>query len=88
MNIRHEESSFVLYVETDEAGKLLFDLQDNILSINSVYVNEDYRNNAYALKLVTYASEYARANNLKVLPVCSYAVSVYDKGSFADLDAR
>lgn len=54
-----------------EAGKLEFDLKDKILTIQHTYAYEKGRGSGK--KLVLEAVDYARANHLKINPVCSYA---------------
>ncbi|OGU48147.1 MAG: hypothetical protein A2000_16270, partial [Ignavibacteria bacterium GWB2_36_8] len=43
------------------------------INIIKVYVHPDLRNRGLAGKLAKAALEYAKENNLKVIPTCSYA---------------
>lgn len=54
-------------------------IDESIISIDHTYVNESYRGQGIASKLMVKAIEYAKENNLKIKPVCSYAVSFFQK---------
>lgn len=57
-------------------GELTFMLRDNDMIINHTGVNPNLRGQGLAEKLVLKAVDYARENQLKIKPFCSY-VSVY-----------
>ena len=57
-------------------GELTFLLRDGEMIINHTGVNPDLRGQGLAEKLVLKAVDYARENQLKIRPFCSY-VSVY-----------
>ena len=54
-------------------------IDESIISIDHTFVNESYRGQGIASKLMIKAIEYAKENNLKIKPVCSYAVSFLNK---------
>ncbi|MNK37705.1 hypothetical protein D3C87_562810 [compost metagenome] len=47
--------------------------------IDHTEVNPDFKGKGVGLQLVMKAVEYARANNLKIMPLCPFAKSVFDK---------
>jgi len=57
-------------------GELTFMLRENDMIINHTGVNPNLRGQGLAEKLVLKAVDYARENQLKIKPFCSY-VSVY-----------
>jgi len=68
---------FELIDETNQTvGELTFMLKAEQMLINHTGVNPVLRGQGLAEKLVLEAVEYARKNQLKILPFCSY-VSVY-----------
>ncbi len=73
---RHE----MFYVEED--GKILAELVYKItpehrMEIEHTEVNDSLQGKHVGHELVSHAVEYARANNLKIVPLCSFARSVF-----------
>ncbi len=55
------------------AGKLIFELTDaSTVRATHTFVNEDYRGQGIAAKLVDALIEYCTAERLSIIPVCSY----------------
>lgn len=47
--------------------------------IDHTEVNSDFAGQSVGKKMVLEAVQYARENNLKILPLCPFAKSVFDK---------
>lgn len=47
--------------------------------IDHTEVNADFKGKGVGLQLVMEAVAYARANHLKIMPLCPFAKSVFDK---------
>ena len=63
-----------------EAGKMTYTWAgDSKFIIDHTEVNEEFNGKGVGKKLVMAAVEYARANNLKIIPLCPFAKSVFDK---------
>jgi predicted GNAT family acetyltransferase len=82
MEIRHNNNQKNGYFEAvdDEvqAGKLNYVWAgDQKFIIDHTEVNEDYNGQGIGKKLVMKAVEYARENNLKIVPLCPFAKSVF-----------
>lgn len=59
------------------AGKLIFELTDaSTVRATHTFVNEDYRGQGIAAKLVDALIEYCTAERLSIIPVCSYIVKL------------
>ncbi len=84
MKIQHEQ--------TDTKGRFYFEEDDNLAAemtyskagneriiIDHTEVSDDYRGQSLGKKLVYAAVEYARDKNLKILPLCPFARSVFSK---------
>lgn len=69
-----EEDKFTLTIDGYEAY-LAYNQSGNKISFYRVFTPEELRGKGIAAKLVEYAFEYARENNLKVHPHCSYIIS-------------
>lgn len=49
--------------------------QDNVIAVDHTFVSPELRGKAIAAKLLAEVVKMARAEGLKVIPVCSYAVA-------------
>lgn len=88
MKFVHENHQFTLMIDEKEAGYLKYEIKDGVLNLVSTVVHPEYQSNGYAAQLVDEVARYARSENLKTIPVCSYIVAKYDKGGYEDIDAR
>ncbi len=58
-------------------GKLSFTVVElNVIKVTHTFVNEDYRGQGIAAKLVDALIEYCTAEGLSIIPVCSYIVKL------------
>ena len=63
-----------------EAGKMTYTWAgDSKFIIDHTEVNEGFNGKGVGKKLVMKAVEYARNSNLKIIPLCPFAKSVFDK---------
>ncbi|HAD78212.1 MAG TPA: N-acetyltransferase [Flavobacteriaceae bacterium] len=77
LNLEGKNGVFILLDENNkEVGELTFMLKEEQMLINHTGVNPELRGQGLAEKLVLEAIDYARKNQLKIIPFCSY-VSVY-----------
>lgn len=80
-----EEEKFKANIDGYEAT-LEYTINKDIISMYRVYTPVELRGQGIAAKLVEFAFEYARENNLKVYPSCSYIISYLNKtGKYRDL---
>lgn len=73
----------VLY-KIDEVivGSLTYSfISDRLISIDSTFVDSNYRSRGIADKLMHNLVEIMETNNYKCIPVCSYAVNWFNKNS-------
>ncbi|RKY94890.1 MAG: N-acetyltransferase [Ignavibacteriae bacterium] len=66
-----EKNRFVTYVEEYEAV-VEYTLKDNVIDLYRTFTPPELRGKGVAGKLVKYALEHAKENNLKVITTCSY----------------
>jgi predicted GNAT family acetyltransferase len=52
---------------------------DNLIIIDHTEVSDALRGQGAGKKLVAQAVEYARASNIKILPLCPFAKAVFDR---------
>jgi len=87
---KQEGSKGSFYVE--ESGNLLAEMTysmtgADLMIIDHTEVGDELRGKNVGYQLVHTAVEYARANHMKILPLCPFARSVFDKkgSEFADV---
>lgn len=80
-----EEEKFISTIDGYEAY-LEYNQRDEKISFYRVFTPVELRGRGIATKLVEFAFEYARENNLKVYPNCSYIISYLNRtGNYKDL---
>lgn len=63
-----------------EAGKMTYTWAgDSKFIIDHTEVSEEFNGKGVGKKLLMATVDYARANNLKIIPLCPFAKSVFDK---------
>ena len=77
MDIVHnrERKRFEVALESGGAAELTYTLQPDTLSITHTYVPDAARGQGVAGRMTQAALEYARAHDLEVIPICSYAAA-------------
>lgn len=84
MLIKHKQvgSKGVFYVELDERilAEMVYSKPNaNQMIIEHTEVSEELAGKGVGLQLVSNAVDYARTNHLKIIPLCPFAKSVFDK---------
>ena len=68
--------------------EILYSIEDSGMnSIDSTFVNDDYRGQGIAAQLVDRVVEMARAENKKIIPICPFAKGMLERNSslYADV---
>jgi len=73
-----ENERFVIYVEGNEVY-VEYTMRNNEIDLNHTYTNPALRGKGLAAHVVRAALEFAKENNLKVIPTCSYVQSFIAK---------
>ena len=89
MEIRHivNEGFFIVGENGDELAKLTYRKEGEKLFFESTVVSPELRGQGIAGKLFEAGVKYARENNYKIVPVCSYIVKKFESGKYDDLKA-
>ena len=89
MEIRHvvNEGFFIFGENGDELAKLTYRKEGKKLFFESTVVSPELRGQGIAGKLFEAGVKYARENNYKIVPVCSYIVKKFESGKYDDLKA-
>lgn len=74
-----ESNVYKFFVDEVNVGNIEVDIKHGKIFVISVYVKPKYRGNKFAKKMMDLLLESAHEQNLKIIPVCSYAIA-YMKG--------
>lgn len=75
-----QKGEFLVYEDGKKAGYMTYEKQgENRIVIEHTVVDEAFGGRGLAGKLMDKAVEYARENNLKIVPVCSYVQHKFKK---------
>ncbi len=88
MEIQHDIANqrFFTIVEGKEAYLQYLIVDKNVLNYYKTYVPNELRGKGIAGKIVEAAMNYARENNLKIIPTCSYVDTFIERHkNFEDL---
>lgn len=72
---------FFIEVDNESLAELDYSLSPGIMTINHTEVDEKLKGKKIGLQLVNYAAAYARTNHLKIIPLCTFAKKVFEKGN-------
>jgi hypothetical protein len=91
--IRHERSghrgSFAWFQEGKRLAQMTYTVAGSRVIIDHTEMDEALRGTGVGRKLVHAAVEWARAENARLMPLCPFAKSVFDKTpEYADVLAR
>lgn len=84
MEIKHNESErggeFVIEENGNRAAEMTYTKAgEGLISIDHTFVEHDFRGEGIAKDLVATGVNFARENNLKIIPLCPYAKAVIAK---------
>lgn len=86
--IHFEGHGFYIYGENKEIlAELEYKRNQNILIFDHTEVSDKLKGQGIAGKLLEKATAYARDNNFKVKPICSYVVKKFQTGEYDDIKA-
>ena len=72
-------SFFSLNVDGQEVGRMMTNITPGILKAGYTSVGLTQRGNGNGKKLVDAAVDYARKNNLKIIPECGFVAMMFNK---------
>ena len=75
-----KKGRFVIYEDGEYAGEMTYTWAGvEKFIIDHTVVEEKFGGKSFGKKLVMKAAEFAQENNIKIMPLCSYAKKVFDK---------
>jgi predicted GNAT family acetyltransferase len=82
MLIQHEENGnegkFYLEQSGEELAEMTYTIENGKMVIDHTEVAEPLRGKDIGFRLVEHGVEYAREENLKIVPICEYAQRVLE----------
>jgi len=88
MNIENNSSETRGQFEANDNGKkagfMTYSRHDDRIVLEHTEVDPEYQGRGVGKKLVERSVEFARENNLKIVPECTYAKKVLEKSSEYD----
>ena len=71
----------VFYIDRDgqQIAEMTYTVSEGVMIIDHTAVDESLRGQHVGNELVARAVEFARAQNMKIVPQCSFARSVFEK---------
>lgn len=83
-DIQHKETDGkgMFYIEKDSeiVAQMTYTLQDNnIMTLDHTETNPEFTGEGLASSLVKHSVEYARKNEIKIDPLCSYAAKQFER---------
>jgi predicted GNAT family acetyltransferase len=77
-----------LKIDDREVGRMVINITPGILTAGHTAVDISQRHNGYGKKLVDAVADYARKNNLKVIPDCGFVAMMFNKYPESSGDVR
>lgn len=81
MDIKNNGSMFYIGEENKPDAYILYEITNEIISINSTVVNPELRGRGLAGVITKFVLDFAKEKDLKVNPICSYTVKYFEKHS-------
>jgi len=83
-------SFFSLIVDGQEVGRMMVNITPGILNAGHTGVSLTQRKKGYGRKLISAVVDYARENNLKIIPQCGFVSMMFNKYPeiYGDIRAR
>jgi uncharacterized protein len=82
MQINHQEAgsngTFYIGENSNRLGEMIYSKSGNTIIIHHTEVSDKLRGKGAGKQLVAAAVDYARSNNLKIIPRCSFAKSLFE----------
>lgn len=88
MEIKEETNRFALYNdEGNEIGEMTWsNAGEDMMIIDHTYVDDTYRGQGLAAKLVAAGVEKARRDGIKIIPLCPFAKKEFaEKAEYGDV---
>jgi predicted GNAT family acetyltransferase len=82
-----EPSAFNLYLDGNKIGEMIVEIRDGQMTVFHTEVDPEREGKGYAGQLLEAMADYARAEQLKVIPMCVYVHAQFERhpDQYADI---
>lgn len=80
----HDSYAYVYEKDGKNLGEITWALSKDVMVMNHTFVSPELRGTGVAKKLLDQSADFARENNYKMKPLCSYVVAAFDESSEYD----
>ena len=86
MNIQlmSDQSGFEILEEDVQVGRIVWELQDDVMIMNGTFVDPSLRGKNAGLELLSAAATFAREHQYKMQAVCPYVVKMFERSKEYD----
>lgn len=71
---------FIIYENDKPAGEMTYQwLENGKIAIDHTRVGEEFGGKGYAKQLMSEATEFARKTNIKIVPICPFVKTAFEK---------
>lgn len=78
------QGAFEYELDGQRVAEITWIEKNGVMSVDHTYVSNVLRGQGVAKKLLDEAANYARENQLKMVAICSYVVSAFEKSNEYD----
>ena len=79
MEVENTGDAFTIRFSPRSSAELAYHVEGNLIFLDSTYTPEEFRGRGFGARLVEAAISYAKEKNLKIVPVCPFAVEYFKK---------
>ncbi len=80
ITIKENESQFYVGDSAEEPlAQIMFEREDGLIKLTHTDVSNTLKGQGVGQKLVAYAVDYARRNQVKIIPICPFTVNQFEK---------
>jgi hypothetical protein len=86
MDYEIKDNAIRIQLDRRSVASLVFHIEGNLIFLDSTFTPPQFRGKGVGSELVKASIEYAKKNNLTIVPVCEFAVEYFKKhAEYGDL---
>ena len=79
IQLMNDQSGFELLEDGVQVGRIVWELQDDVMIMNGTFVDPSLRGKNAGLELLNAAANFAREHQYKMKAVCPYIVKMFER---------